>query len=208
MKSLFLGLAVLACGSMYTSTAATVQFDTIGSGLCTGNSQCNTYSVTFGNLQLTYVPNTTGDLMVNPVSSPTFGNLVLSCLDTSCLPSSPTTPLPSPLTLYLVFNQTLPIAGTGTITSSSITGSVSLFQGLATINWTNPSVTIQGITYTVPNNPLNITTADNGQTAQDLPTGVTTIQGRVTDNTVPEPSTYAMIGGALLGLGYLRRRKA
>lgn len=37
--------------------------------------------------------------------------------------------------------------------------------------------------------------------------GSTTVQGRIDSSAIPEPATLSLVGGALLGLGLLRRRK-
>jgi hypothetical protein len=37
--------------------------------------------------------------------------------------------------------------------------------------------------------------------------GSTTVQGTISSSAIPEPATLSMVGGALLGLGLLRRKK-
>ena len=214
MKKFFLALALAAFASVGSMFGATVQFNTNNTSLCTdGTGACTNQFVIFGGgtLRLTYNPITTGLLNADPIASPTFGSLLLECGDftvntagaasnTSCASQ----PLPSNLNLYLRFTQVLPEPGSGQINSSSIVGTIGGNSGSATITWLTPSTTINttnfSISYRVTNNPLNIVNPAGG--------GVTSIQGEVRDNMVPEPSTYAMLGSALLGLGLLRRRKA
>jgi len=212
MKSLYLSIALAALGSFGTAFGATVQFDTLNSQLCVGAAGCNSKIVDFGGntLRLTYNPFVSANLNANPLSSTNFGSLTLNCTDggnpaavaliTTCGSSA----LPVGLNLYLRFNQVLPQAGMGAIDSETIVGTIGGNSGNATITWSVPSTTINtagfSISYRVTNNPLNIVTPAGG--------GVTTIQGEVRDNMVPEPATYAMLGGALIGLVLLRRRKA
>lgn len=89
---------------------------------------------------------------------------------------------------------------------AAITGSVSGSASSAVINWATPNaVTIGTIQYSVLNTQSSI--IPFGLVPPFVNGGVTSVQALIEDSMVPEPSTYAMIGGALLGLGLLRRRK-
>lgn len=211
MKKFLLSLAGLVAFSATSSFGATVQFNTSASQLCFGAMGCGAQSQNINDiLTVTFVPTVSGLLSPSPLASSTFGEIHLQCNDgsTTCAPQSL-----NGLQLYLVFTQLLPEAGIGQINTSTITGSIGGNSGFATLNWTVPSTTITNtfsITYTVANSPLNLVSPSNSNTLPTStlgPPGITTIQGIVQDNAVPEPSTYAMLGTALLGLGYLRRRK-
>jgi hypothetical protein len=68
------------------------------------------------------------------------------------------------------------------------------------ISWSNgSSTTIGNIRYAVANNPLALVPVTTNN-------GITSVQAIITDQTIPEPSTYMLISGSLLGLGLMRKR--
>jgi hypothetical protein len=200
MKSRFLSGILLSLISIVSASATTVTFSTANSNF---NGAGN--SITFGSVTLTHIANLPDPTTVNTPSSPGFGVLELSCINAGCLTNDPLNPVAG--TFNLVIDQTQPTVGSNTL-SGVLSGSISLYNGIAQITWGSTSVNIGDIKYTLSQAVLNITTVPlpgNPAPAQ-LPTGRTTIQGTV--EAIPEPSTYAMLGSALLGLGLLRRRKA
>ena len=107
-------------------------------------------------------------------------------------------------TVRIAITQTAPVpGGTGNISNNGIIGgSVSGSSSGANVTWANPSQVFSTNTnYSIVNFSLALVspTSNNGQTS---------VQGRITDTTIPEPATYAMLGSALIALGILRRRKA
>lgn len=205
MKKHILALAAAMFATLSMS-AATVSFDTVGSAFYVGANPGSTF-IDFGKVRLSYETTAASNLIANPISSPGFGQFVLSCLDLSCTTADTPVALPANTTFTLVINQFDPTIGTSAISSTSISGSLALYQGFAQVTWANPSTTIGVIKYTVSNSPLNIRTVPTNLGGQSLPSQFTSIQGTVEDQTIPEPSTYAMIGGALVALAAIRRRK-
>lgn len=85
----------------------------------------------------------------------------------------------------------------GTVTANSSTGTV-LFN--------TTSVTINGIKYDVASADFGLT----GRVALVAPNtnnGMTTVQAAITGGAVPEPSTYALLGGGLVSLISIARRR-
>ena len=105
--------------------------------------------------------------------------------------------------LTLTINQTVPSADTGNLLAT-LTGNIAASASNGRLLFTTSSIVLGGdVTYTIsqPTNGLLIVPpSTNG--------GVTTIEGTIGMPTpVPEPSTYALAGIALLGIGYFRRRR-
>jgi len=212
MKKFMLSIAGFLLVSAAPSFGTMVSFNTVSSTLCAGNVSCGVQLQSIGGVNgvtLTYKPNLGATLNANPIASGTFGEIWLQCNDGSinCASVNLT---PVGLVLNIIFTQTSPDPASGTVSTTSITGTIGGNSGLATIAWSMPSVQIgtAPVTYTVVNSPLNIVSPSNSNeqgTSPLGPPGKTTIQGTV--STVPEPGTYALIGGALFGLGMLRRKR-
>ena len=200
MKRQMLLLAALLLASIVPSFGAMVQFSTVNSQLCFGMIGCGVQSQEIGGsnasdlgITISYMPTTSGTLNASPIASPNFGMLYVQCNDgTLVCPAQNLTGLQ----LYLVFTQNLPEAGSGQIATMAITGTIGGNSGAATVTWSVPSVVITtanaSITYTVANSTLNLVnpsaTASSGASSGLGEPGITTIQGRVEDTTVPEPS--------------------
>lgn len=200
MKIRALSAILFSLVSIVSASAATVTFST-GSSNFNGSGT----SVNFGNVRLTYLLPTPDPQTVTTPSSPNFGILELSCPTNNCTTNDLTNTFSG--TFNLVISQTAPSVGNGTL-SGTLSGALSLYNGVASITWGSSILNIGTIRYTLSQTTLNLTTASVLNPAPTaLPTGRTTIQGQVIDATIPEPSTYAMLGSALLGLGLLRRRK-
>jgi len=206
MKKIFVLFAACALSAL-TASAITVQYGTSGTFSCTdvagSVSGCNSATIQFGTLPGTGIqmafqglPTTT---TVNATTSASLGDIVVSCIGggTACASQN----IPVSLTLTINVTQILPSAGGPVgIPAGSIVGAVSGTSNSAVITWPgNNTINIGVISYRVANNPLNLVPPSSQG-------GDTSVQGVITDNSVPEPATFGMFGAALIGLGLLRRR--
>jgi hypothetical protein len=180
----------------YTTNSAGTQFVVGGSGLVVHSTSGQAGTITF-------TPNTTSNTGVP--SNIDLGDFIMAC---STCSTSQTTIFGS-FTFDLVVDDTTDGA-TGEFVGTSAGGTVSSNSSTVQINWQSPLVIGPGTTNTLSGNfgqtwfdvvsPTSLIVAPNSGT----PPGDTTIQGQV--NSVPEPATFGMIGGALIGLGLLRRK--
>lgn len=105
--------------------------------------------------------------------------------------------------IYLEILQTRPSVGTATVVGA-VSGAISFNGSQAVINWNAPSrfAVIGAETY-------ELERLSTGQTSINAPTsGPQTIRGYVTAaSTVPEPSTWALLGTGLVSLGGVAARR-
>jgi hypothetical protein len=155
---------------------------------------------------LTFIPNTNSNAGVP--SNIDLGDFLLVCGTCS---TSQTTTFGS-FTFDLVVTDSTDGA-TGEFVGTSTGGTVSSNSSTIAVNWTSPA-NLQigpGISHALSGSfgptefnlvsPVSLIVAPNSGT----PPGDTTIQGQV--SSAPEPMTFFLTGGALMGLGLLRRSK-
>ena len=207
--TLALGSAVFAGTVSYNTSSSIVSYNTSGSTLsCNGVAGCvqNTVtSITLGGLTLTY---NAGSGLVPTPSFISLGNIVSSGTGTNVNMTG--------ILLTINVNSTPPGAS-GALPNGSIAGSLSTSNSSTSITFspsntttgfgTLPGVNISGVsgsfTYQVAQTSLALQAPTVGN-----PIGQTSIQGAVTDASVPEPITFVLMGAGLGLVGMLRRRAA
>ena len=194
-----------------SASATTIVFNTNGPGTGfgpggSGGLTMNSSSGVAATLGFVPDPNTTTGVPSNI----NFGNFTLVC-NTCTTQALGTGAFFNPFTFNVVVNDVTDNA-TGTYVATSTGGFVWSDVSQISINWqplqigpgtSNATSGSFGSTFFTTTNATRIVAPNSG--AQD---GSTTYQGSVDSNAVPEPATLGLVGGALLSLGLLRRRKA
>jgi hypothetical protein len=202
LKSL-IGVGLLACG---IAGAATVTYTTSGSfsaagGSCAISSNAGTNNVlTCNNGQISFT-NIPGNALVTPVGVDlgTF-SVVAPNPDTSGLGFTPIAQF------TMSISQTLPtVGGPTSFGNGTLSGTVYSNSGLLSIVFASPTVIDIGVVrYSLRNLEVGNTLDLNGPSTGN---GTTPLSARITDTTVPEPSTFALLGLGLLGVGFFRRKQ-
>jgi hypothetical protein len=196
---------VVALIMVASASASTVTYSTSGTFLNAGIAVIGGSGLILNNVAgqaatLTFAPNVSSTSGVP--SNINFGDFTLLC--PGCLAQSTGVG-----TFFQGFQFKLMITDTtdgatgyflGTAVAGNVYGNVSPLS----IAW-NPLVVSTGsfgpTTFTI-STPSLIVAPNSG-----VPAGDTTIQGAVNSSAIPEPTTLTLLGGGLLGLGLVFRRK-
>jgi hypothetical protein len=218
MKKTLLILACFAAIASLASANTNYSFSTTGSylgagsvgGFCTAGDYCINFNA--GNdggtgdalvIQLQYTPNSSSAVAT---AGDSFGHFQLFCLDNVTGGADANC---SNVTLggdfTITVSQTVPFAINSGQFMDALSGTVGVSTGAGFIDFATTS-------FTYANASSNLTYALQQPSGGYLINQIsdasnTSVQGLITDNSVPEPATFGMMGAALVGLGFFARKR-
>lgn len=191
-----------------SASAATITYNTndAGTGFSAGASLTLNNSTGVAST-LVFTPN--GNTTTGVPSNVNFGDFTLSCI-TCTTQQGGVGSFYNPFTIDLVITDVTDGGAKGKFVGTSTGGQVFSDVSQLTVTWA-PLIIGPGTTNATSGNFAGTsfsTTVFTGIVAPNsgTPLGTSTVEGLVTSNTVPEPTTIGLVGLSLLGLGMFRRK--